>query len=156
MSFRYWEHGDNRFGYMVEAAFECPVAALLHFSPDDEPPAVVVQAAAVIGMDDAHRFAVMLRSNTLCGSRQRDAQERLTDRCAGHHCKMKRKGFLAFVDEPIPKSEWESTQRISHRLNTFMGGDYEPRRHIRETWCTTKKEAKQWAYRQLQKAKGSA
>lgn len=154
MSARYWTGPDDRhYAYNVDASYDCPVAKLIAFPSDaDVLPQRLTDAAGALKMDP-RRLAVMLRKSS-CGARDRDGAK-LTERCVAHGVKMNRRGYRAFVDEPVPEAEWgrdphmRSQVAINRRLSD---PDYVPRRVVEQAWLRTKREARLWAWERRQAA----
>lgn len=149
---RYWEGpGDRHYAYNIEPSYECPVGKAAAAAQKGEPGGCVDLAAEALGVEPKLLGRLLLRSS--CGSRARDERERLTDRCYLHGCKMSKRGYRAFIDEPVPEGEVTDLGRLSREMSRALGGDGVQRRVVESRWCDTKREAREWAWARCEAAR---
>lgn len=155
--FSYFYYGpapDGRhFCYAKAPTFQCPVAmdAAELRTPEPEPTAgLQVRAAAELLGVDARWLAARVASSSY-HDRAR-VGGKLTDRCTCG-ARMERLGFAVWTERPRTKAELaEPGAQISSRL---FGTDSAT--HVQDgprAYQDTKRDAQEWARRQLQHAKG--
>lgn len=113
-------------------------------------PEEVERAAELIGCGGEELAAMLLRSHQSVGFGRKRVDGRLTNTCRACGGKMKRLGFYAYADEPIPEGEETAEQRSSAAINQrLVGGDGRARRTTWSGHFDTKREARQWAYENM-------
>lgn len=150
---RYWTHGDYHFGYATEPTVECPLAS--PFLDDAGTVTLEVEVAAQHLGADVDKIAKVLQAlhRRVGVTRARDDGGKLVMRCAACGHRLTSKGYRAYVDELVPERERTADQRGVDRLNrSLFGNTAGPRRLVRQTYATTKKEAREWAWKQRQRA----
>ena len=149
----YWIVGPSkdgrRWAWAKSPTFTCPVERSASEARREGalPSEELMASAAILGVDA--RWLAMRLAGASHG-RERDAQERLTDRC---RCgaKLRREGFACWVERLPTEDELEQT---GAQISRALGGDGwrqdGPRRYM-----DTKREAEAWAREQLAVARSA-
>lgn len=163
-SYWYYDAPDGRrWNWSKEPTYQCPNRPALR--EVEEPTPLVDRLIPTIAMRDAaealattpEAMARLLENvhARISYGRQRDANGRLTDRCSCCGAKMRRLGFRAWVDEPIPENELTDDHARSMRVSERLGLDGEQRRTTWSGHFETKRAAQEWAHRESRDAKAA-
>lgn len=148
MSYSSWyvEAGVTHYNWSKEPTYRCPLADGEMISL-----ATIEPAAAALGLSLERLARIITRAHRGGNGHRRRVDGKLTDECSSCGHKMKRLGYRAWIDEPIPASERTEGQAIGAAL-----GHGAPRRTTRTTWHKTKREAEAWARHECKRAKAAA
>lgn len=151
----------THFNWNKEPTFECPNARFeLREESESEPHYVdrliatpeIEQAAPLLGLTAQQLVVLLHRAHARSSYGRKRIDGRLTNECASCGRTMKRLGFRAWIDEPIPEADQTEGQRASAQLGDVLGFSGEQRRTLRTTWHPTKKAAEAWARHERKRA----
>jgi predicted pyridoxine 5'-phosphate oxidase superfamily flavin-nucleotide-binding protein len=142
MSYRYWEVGTRHWEYATEPTSRCPLA-----TAETKSAPGMDAAAHALGVDPGKLARVIGTHHSGYGSREREEDGTLTDRCTTCGHKMDRLGFAVKITDVDPDQD-SSRARINSRL---FGGEL--RTPLAFKYLPTRKAAKEWCYSRYTDAK---